>query len=190
MNSFSPSELSQFSKFIWPQIPLFPLWFQIRVLTSSGSIRVNLCGCVSSVNQSCPALCNLMDCSLLGSSIHGIFLVRIWEWFAISSSRGSSWPRDQTPVSHVTCIGRQVLYHWTTTLKSTTFQKKKNNTLIYCLLFHRCTVTHHLPRFQTIPPGEGNDNPLQYSSLESFMGRGAWWATIHGVAKSWIWLSN
>ena len=125
MNSFSPSELSQFSKFIWPQIPLFPLWFQIKVLTSSGSIRVNLCGCVSSVTQSCPTLCNLMDCSLLGFSIHGIFLARIWEWVAISSSRGSSWPRDQTPVSCVTCIGRQVLYHWTTTLKSTTFQLKK-----------------------------------------------------------------
>ena len=35
-------------------------------------------------------------------------------------------------------------------------------------------------------PGEGNDNPLQYSSLETSMGRGAWGATIHGIAKSWI----
>ena len=32
-------------------------------------------------------------------------------------------------------------------------------------------------------PGVGNDNPLQYSSLENFMDRGAWWATVHGVAK-------
>ena len=190
MNSFSPSELSQFSKLIWPRIPLFPLWFQITVLTSSGSIRVNLCGCVSSVAQSCPTLCNLMNCSLPGSSIYGIFLAKIWEWVAISSSRGSSWPRDQTPVSCVTCTGRQVLYHWTTTLKSTTFQLKKKYTLIYCLLFCSYTVTHHLPNFQIIPPGEGNDNPLQYSSLETSMGRGAWGATIHGIAKSWIWLSN
>ena len=34
-------------------------------------------------------------------------------------------------------------------------------------------------------PGEGNDNPLQYSCLENPMDWGAWWATVHGVAKSW-----
>ena len=32
-------------------------------------------------------------------------------------------------------------------------------------------------------PGEGNDNPLQYSCLGNPMGRGAWWATVYGVAK-------
>ena len=39
-------------------------------------------------------------------------------------------------------------------------------------------------------PGEGNGNPLQYSCLENSMDRGAWWATVHGVAKSWTRLSN
>ena len=39
-------------------------------------------------------------------------------------------------------------------------------------------------------PGEGNGNPLQYSCLENSMDRGDWWATVHGVAKSWTWLSN
>ena len=34
-------------------------------------------------------------------------------------------------------------------------------------------------------PGEGNGNPLQHSCLENPMDRGAWWATVHGVAKSW-----
>ena len=34
-------------------------------------------------------------------------------------------------------------------------------------------------------PGEENDNPLQYSYLENPMDRGAWWATVHGIAKSW-----
>ena len=34
-------------------------------------------------------------------------------------------------------------------------------------------------------PGEGNGNPLQYSCLGNPMDRGAWWATVHGVAKSW-----
>ena len=40
------------------------------------------------------------------------------------------------------------------------------------------------------PPGEGNDNPLQYSCLENSMDGGAWWATIHGVTKSWTRLSD
>ena len=39
-------------------------------------------------------------------------------------------------------------------------------------------------------PGEGNGNPLQYSCLENSMDGGAWWATIHGVAKSWTQLSG
>ena len=55
-----------------------------------------------------------MDCSLPGSSVHGIFQARILEWVAISSSRGSSWLRDQTCVSYVSCAGRQILYHCTT----------------------------------------------------------------------------
>ena len=39
-------------------------------------------------------------------------------------------------------------------------------------------------------PGEGNGNPLQYFCLENPMDGGAWWATVHGVAKSWIRLSD
>ena len=39
-------------------------------------------------------------------------------------------------------------------------------------------------------PGEGNGNPLQYSSLENLMDRGAWWAAVHGVAKSRARLSD
>ena len=38
--------------------------------------------------------------------------------------------------------------------------------------------------------GEGNGNPFQYSCLENSMDRGAWWATVHGVSKSQIWLRN
>ena len=34
-------------------------------------------------------------------------------------------------------------------------------------------------------PGEGNENPLQYSCLEKSMDRGTWWATVHGIAKNW-----
>ena len=61
--------------------------------------------------QSHPPLCDPMDCSLPGSSVHGISQARMLEWVAISSSKGSSWPRDQTHISYVSCIGRQVLYY-------------------------------------------------------------------------------
>ena len=53
------------------------------------------------VTQSCPTLCDPTDRSLPGSSIHGIFQARILEWVAISFSRGSSRPRDQTEVSRI-----------------------------------------------------------------------------------------
>ena len=49
--------------------------------------------------QSCLILCDPMDCSRTGSSVHGIFQARILEWVAISFSRGSSLPRDQTCIS-------------------------------------------------------------------------------------------
>ena len=48
----------------------------------------------SDVAQSCPSLCDPMDSSLSGSSIHEIFQARVLEWIAISFSRGSSRPRD------------------------------------------------------------------------------------------------
>ena len=44
--------------------------------------------------QSCPALCDLMDCSLPSSAIHGIFQARVLKWVAISFAKGSSQPRD------------------------------------------------------------------------------------------------
>ena len=55
----------------------------------------------SEVAQSCPTLCDSMDCSLPGSSVHGIFQARVLEWIAIAFSRGSSWPRDRTRVSRI-----------------------------------------------------------------------------------------
>ena len=55
----------------------------------------------SEVAQSCPTLCDPVDCSLPGSSVHGILQARILEWIAISFSRGSSPPRDWTLVSRI-----------------------------------------------------------------------------------------
>ena len=56
-----------------------------------------------------PSLCDPMDCSPPGSSVHGVFQARELEWFVTSSSRGSSWPTDRTSTSWVSCIGRQIL---------------------------------------------------------------------------------
>ena len=64
--------------------------------------------------QSCPTLWDSMDCSLTGSSVHGIFLARILEWVAIFYSRGFSQSMDWTFVSYVSYIVRRILYHCTT----------------------------------------------------------------------------
>ena len=65
----------------------------------------------SEVAQLCPTLCDSMDCSLPGSSVHGIFQAIVLEWIAISFSRGSSWPRDRTQVS---CIVDRRFTVWAT----------------------------------------------------------------------------
>ena len=67
-----------------------------------------MCTCAKSL-QSGPTLCDPTDYSPPGSSAHGILQARILEWVAISFSRVSSWPSDQTHVSYVSCIGRDSL---------------------------------------------------------------------------------
>ena len=65
-------------------------------------------------DQSCPTLCNPMDCSPPGSSVREMFQARILDWVAISYSKGSSRPRDRTHVSCDFCVGRWILYHQAT----------------------------------------------------------------------------
>ena len=55
----------------------------------------------SEVTELCPTLCDPMDCSLSGFSVHGIFQASVLEWIAISFSRGSSQPRNRTQVSRI-----------------------------------------------------------------------------------------
>ena len=61
--------------------------------------------------QPCPTLCSPTDYSPPGSSVHGILQARKLEWIVMPSSRGSSRPRSQTPISNVSCIGGLILYH-------------------------------------------------------------------------------
>ena len=66
----------------------------IGELKWTGTGEFNSSESESEVAQSCPTLCDPMDCSLPGSSVHGIFQATVLEWIAISFSRGSSQPRD------------------------------------------------------------------------------------------------
>ena len=77
------------------------------LLTSHPSPSIPL-QCVL-VTQSCPTLCEPLDCGPPGSSVHGILQARVIEWVAISSSMGSSWLRAQTQVS---CIAGRFFTIW------------------------------------------------------------------------------
>jgi len=63
----------------------------------AGDVRMD----ESEVAQSCLTLCDPMDCTLTGSSVHGIFQAIVLEWIAIPFSRGSSQPRARTQVSRI-----------------------------------------------------------------------------------------
>ena len=85
-----------------PASESFPTYFKIQVASFIENAMLL---------QLCPTLCDPMDCSLPGSSVHGILQARILEWVAVPSSRGSYQPRNQTQVSYVSCTGRWVLNH-------------------------------------------------------------------------------
>ena len=92
--------------YIVPFIILKCLTLSLMVLCASKSvlseIKIVTSACVRAESlQSCLILCDPVDCSPPGSSVHGIFQARMLEWVAMPSSRGSSRPRDRTHVSYV-----------------------------------------------------------------------------------------
>ena len=130
------------------------------------------------VAQSCPTLCDPMDCSPPGSSIHGIFQARKPEWVAISFSRGSSRPRDQTRVSRI-ASRLYSLSHQGRPMKIVNSSKYDHLGLprwhsgrISTCQFKGCKRQRFSPWVRKIPGG-GNGNPLQYSCLENSMDGGA-----------------
>ena len=81
-------------------------WAQVsciagRFFTSWATREAPVREWMSEVTQLCLTLCDPMDCSLPGSSVHGIFQAIVLEWIAISFSRGSSQPRERTQVSRI-----------------------------------------------------------------------------------------
>ena len=99
----------------WESSPSSVMGKETRLVRPSESRPLTLDVCWAEVarlvTQSCPTLCGPMDCSLPGSSVHGVLQARILEWVAISSSSGSFRPRDQICVSCIYCVNRQSLYH-------------------------------------------------------------------------------
>ena len=95
-----------------------------------------------SVAQSCPTVCDPINRSPPGSSVHGIFQARILEWVAISFSRGSPWPRDWTCVSCISCIVRWILYHctfWEVPTLPSILAKRSYGKICYILALLLCS---------------------------------------------------
>ena len=104
-------------KYVYMEVALlrqcYSKWRIILISSLKNSQVKYVCACMHVKSlQSCVTLCDSMDCSPPGSSVHGVLQVRILEWVVIPFSRGSSRPRDQAHVSYVSCIGRWVLYHF------------------------------------------------------------------------------
>ena len=102
-----------------------------------------------------------MDCSLLGSSIHGILQARVLEWVAISFSRGSSWPRDRTWVSH---IAGRCFTIWAT--------REATQAWYLTTLWVLC-VSHHFPR-------------LSVSSFQCLSVSSSWSTWLSSQSPNWL----
>ena len=125
---------------------------------------VSECACL--VSQSCLTLCNHMGCSPPGSSVCGLSQTRILEWVAITLSRGSSWPRDQTCIS---CIGRWILYHWVTWEAPVSKQMR-----LYCEVAHL-----RAPQLAHGSQNSKNRRCWQWQSEHPTWWHWEWWPNFH-----------
>ena len=132
-----------------------------------------------SVAQSCPTLCDPIDCSPLGSYVYGIFQAMILEWVAISFSRESSQHREHASLC-ISCIGRQVLYHWchrgspvllllwrpnpTWLTKCCQTHTRHTHTLTYLLMFHGIRSSMMVQILELSLPPLGFGPPLTVTS--------------------------
>ena len=117
--------------------------------------------------QLCLTLCNPMNCGPPDSSVHGILQARILEWVAKPSSGASSPPRDQTSISYVSCIGRQVLYqqsHLESLLEF--YHGGKNTTSNAYRVNHMLMIAKHL-------------NMGRRSNQNRFLGKSLIWEPKH-----------
>ena len=97
---------------LWKTVWQFLKWLNVKQLLTDPTILyldMYVCTCVCKVAQSCPALCNPIDVACQAPLSMGFP-----KQGYISFSMGSSWHRDRTLISCVSCIVRRVLYHWAT----------------------------------------------------------------------------
>ena len=131
------------------------------------------------VTQLCPTFCSPMDCSPPGSSVHWIFL---------------AWIVSQLPLPtpfDALCHVILTKFLWFILLLSTSISEYRTSLVSQMVK----ASAYNVGDPGLIPglgrsPGEGNGNLLQYSCLENPMDGGAWWAAVHGVAKSQTWLND
>ena len=150
------------------------MWVWTNVCIMYTSLKVKL-----KVAQSCPTLCDAVV-----YTVHGILQASILKWVAVPFSRGFSQPRDQTQVSRIAGDslpaeppGKPIYItgHVYITKVSSGFSVVRNSP-------SNAGDAHSIPGSGRYS-GEGNGNPLQYSFLGNPMDRGAWRATVHGVAR-------
>ena len=145
---------------------------ELRILCS---FLKAVCGC--SLAKSCLTICEPMDCSLPGSSVRGISQARIQEWVAISFSRESSWSRDQT---HVSCVGKWILYHWAT--------REAHKDCRLCWInggledSFWCHLTDVLMYLGNLVPAPRLWLLVSEARAGSALGEGWWWR------MAWVWL--
>ena len=150
------------------------------------------------IAQSCLTICNHLDSSPPGSSVHGLFLARILQWVAIPCFRGSFQPRDQSWVSHI--ASKQVLYCLSQGSVSALGEPSSvviQLGLLFKLYFWASLIAQLVknpPAMQETwirtlgwegPLKKGKHHPLQYSGLENSMDY-----IVHRVIKSRTQLNN
>ena len=124
----------------------------------------------SEVAQSCPTLSDPMDCSLPGSSVHGIFQARILEWGAIAFSDLVHPIHTLVQIPHLNLpMGQSQVALVVKTLPANAGDKREVGSI---------------PEWGRSLGGR-HGNPLQYCCLENPKDRGAWQAIVHRVAKTW-----
>ena len=167
-------------------------WIEFPVLYNRSLLVIRFTDEKVLVAQSCPTLCNPIDCSPQGYSVHGILQARILEWVAVPFCRGSSQARDWTGSPHILIL-------WLKSPSAVILRSKITIILIIIMDFPsgsdgkesacRAGDPSSIPgsgRFQ----GEGNGYPFQCSCLENSMDRVTLQATVHGIAKCQTWLSD
>ena len=119
----------------------------------------------SEVAQSCPTLCDPMDCSLPGSSVHGIFQAIVLEWIAISFSKYTHYKHIILIHSHIYIVA-SLLAQW---VESACSARDASN----------MGLIPGLGR----SPGMGNGIHSSILAVENSMDRGFWWAIVQGIAE-------